>query len=203
MQNEITNVPATVAEIIPADASAPAADAAKPVPAKRAAKQPKPADKPAASKLRALLRVGKTDETKPAKSAKPAKPAADSKPADAPAPRGLTRDAIGIVRNATNFNELTDRDECYLEFFGSVARRHNGTATLQQLYNAGITRAGEKPNKRYIPQFDGSAKATDVGAYNRLKKAGLLTANKAGDTFTITEHGKTHKRYNAAKLAKA
>lgn len=98
-------------------------------------------------------------------------------------PRGLVRDAAGVVRNATNFDKYSDRDTAYLRFFGSVMRSHGGSATLRQIADAGKVDG----KKRLNPHYEGSAKATDVGAINRLKKAGYITASTDGHTLTATK----------------
>lgn len=104
---------------------------------------------------------------------------------------GLARDASGIVRNATNFEQYSDRDTAYLRFFGSVMRQHGDTATLKQIHEAG--KADGK--KRRNPFYAGSAKATDVGAINRLKKAGYILASADGNTLTATDTAKASKAY--------
>lgn len=106
----------------------------------------------------------------------------------APMPRGLTRDAAGIVRGATFFNTYSDRDSAYLAFFGSVARANSGSATLRQIHDAGSVRSGDPATsrKRYNPNYSGSGKATDIGAVNRLIKAGYFTRSADGNTITAT-----------------
>lgn len=102
------------------------------------------------------------------------------------APRGLTRDAAGIVRGATNYNQYSDRDTAYLAFFGIACRANNGSATLRQIHDTGITRTGMPDRKRFNPNYSGSGKATDVGAINRLIKAGYFTRSADGNTITAT-----------------
>lgn len=114
--------------------------------------------------------------------------------------RGITRDATGLVRRATNYDQFSSRDDAYLAFFGSVARANNGTATLVQLHEAGVARSGEKAAKRFNPHYSGSAKATDVGAFNRLAKAGYVRISDDGRTITATELATKAKAYNAIKL---
>jgi hypothetical protein len=126
-----------------------------------------------------------------AKAAKPTAkaatvPAEHIVPADI-APRGLARDAAGIVRAATFFDQYSDRDTAYLRFYGSVMRSNNHTATLRQLHDAGTVRAGAPSRKRYNPHYNGSGKATDIGAINRLIKAGYLTYSADGNTLTATD----------------
>lgn len=107
--------------------------------------------------------------------------------------RGLARDAATVSRNATNFAQSSDRDTAYLLFFGSVMRKNGDTATLAQIADAG-TPAGK--NRRVNPHYTGSAKATDAGAINRLKKAGLITASADGRTLTATSLAKSNAAYN-------
>lgn len=114
-------------------------------------------------------------------------------PAPAPSYRGATRDASGIVRQATNFEQLSNRDDAYFAFFASVAALHNGTATLVQLHSAGCAR--DDSTKRYNPLYAGSAKATDIGAYNRLIKAGRIRFNADGTALSVTERGESLSLY--------
>lgn len=127
----------------------------------------------------------------------PAKPVT-AKPvivaADIVTPRGLTRDAAGIVRNATNFDKYSDRDTAYLRFYGSVMRQHNHSATLAQIFAAGQPDA-LNGKRRVNPHYTGSSKATDIGAINRLKKAGYLTASPDGNTLSATATAKTSAAY--------
>lgn len=125
--------------------------------------------------------------------AKPA-PSSDKLPAVDIMPRGLTRDAAGIAAARTNFEQYSGRDDAYLRFFGTVARQHNGVATLRQIHDAGT------PNgrKRLNPFYTGSAKATDVGAVNRQIKAGYFTRSADGHTLTATPLAKAHALYNKA-----
>lgn len=111
------------------------------------------------------------------------------------APRGLTRDAAGIVRYATNYAQYSDRDTAYLAFFGSVCRAHSGSATLRDIHGAGITRTGMPDRKRFNPNYTGSAKATDVGAINRLCKAGYFTRSADGNTISATVLATSSKAY--------
>lgn len=135
---------------------------------------------------------------KPAATKAAAKPETDAKPDDKPdaaeaaVSRGLARDASTVSRNATHFEQYSDRDTAYLRFFGTVMRANNGTATLAQIHAAGKAVG----NKRRNPFYAGSAKATDAGAINRLRKAGYITVSADGDTLTITEAGKSQKAYS-------
>src|SRR5688572_25175470 len=142
--------------------------------------------------------TGSKPVSTPATATKPvaSKPAAVTAKPDQAAemPRGLTRDAAGIVRAATNFAQYSDRDTAYLAFFGRVARANGGTATLRQIHDAGSQRDGNT-RKRYNPNYAGSAKATDVGAVNRLIKAGYFTRSSDGHTIIATATAKSHAAY--------
>lgn len=132
--------------------------------------------------------------TVPAVAAKPATDAAVQ-------PRGLARDAAGIVRAATNYAQYSDRDSAYLAFFGAVLRANSGTATLRQIHDSGITRTGNPDRKRFNPNYTGSGKATDVGAINRLVKAGYLTRSADGNTVTATKLATDSAIYRGTKQA--
>lgn len=106
--------------------------------------------------------------------------------AAAPQPRGLTRDAAGIVAARTNFAQYSDRDSAYLHFFGAVCRANSGKATLRQIHDAGIKRTGAPERKRYNPHYAASGKATDVGAINRLISDGYFSRSTDGNTITAT-----------------
>lgn len=141
---------------------------------------------------------------KPAKPAKPApkrapKPKPDTSKPDVAAivSRGLARDAATVSRNATNFDQSSDRDTAYLLFFGRVMRANGGKATLAQIHAAGQAVAGDKSGKRRVnPHYTGSAKATDAGAINRLRKAGHISVSADGNTLTATATGKALAAYN-------
>jgi len=109
--------------------------------------------------------------------------------------RGAARDAAGIVRAATNFAVYSDRDTAYLAFIGSVARSHNHVATLRQIHDAGAVRADAPASKRYNPRYTGSAKATDIGAINRLIRDGYFTRDATGNTLTATAKARTSAAY--------
>lgn len=113
-----------------------------------------------------------------------------------PMPRGLTRDAAGIVRAATNYAVYSDRDTAYLVFFGAVCRANSGSATLRQIHDTGITRTGMPDRKRFNPNYSGSGKATDVGAINRLIKAGYFTRSADGNTIAATKLATESKAYH-------
>lgn len=130
---------------------------------------------------------------------KPAKPAIVA-PAQSAivAPRALTRDAATVHAMRANFETYSSRDDAYLHFFGLVMRKHNGSATLAQLHDAGTPNAG-KPKLRSNPHYNGSAKATDGGVIIRLIKAGYFTASADGNTLTATKLATESKAYNAGK----
>jgi hypothetical protein len=134
---------------------------------------------PAASKPASA--IGVPPAVKPAKAAKPL-PAAPAVNAAAPAKplASLSRDAAGI-NGSTDFASFTARDEQYLRFFGAVARANGNTATVAQLYAAGVSRPGKHPSLHYIPGTTNSTKATDRDAYDRLAVAGYLTVTGDAD----------------------
>jgi hypothetical protein len=139
----------------------------------------KPASKPAVKAAKA------------APASKAAKPASDKAE---PAYRGATRDAAGIVRSATNFDQYSTRDSAYLAFFGNVARAvGSDTISLKQIHDNG--KARDTSAKRYNPNYTGSAKATDVGAINRLCADGYFTKSADGFTLTATAKAKQSKAY--------
>ena len=138
-----------------------------------------------------------------AKAAKPGKtpPAVPATVTDAavPMPRGLTRDAAGIVRAATNFAQYSDRDSAYLAFFGAVCRANGGKATLRQIHDSGITRSGHPDRKHFNPNYTGSAKATDVGAINRLIADGYFSRSADGNTITALAKATDNAIYRGTK----
>lgn len=135
-----------------------------------------------------------------------AAPATTSAPAAAPAadaaatmPRGLARDAAGIVRGATNYAQYSDRDTAYLTFIGAVCRANGGKATLRQIHDAGVTRSGFPDRKHFNPHYTGSSKATDIGAINRLRTvtgAGYFSRSDDGNTLTPTALALASKAYH-------
>lgn len=157
----------------------------------------------AATKAKSAELKAKRESAKPKPEAKPETPATDVKPEATTEAKpeaqtvssGLARDATGIVRNATNFEQYSDRDTAYLRFFGSVMRNHGNAATLRQLHDAGKADG----NKRRNPFYTGSAKATDVGAINRLKKAGYIIASDDGNTLSATKKALENKAYLGTK----
>lgn len=94
-----------------------------------------------------------------------------------------TRDAATIARNATAFAELSERDVAYLRLYGDAMRANGHKATLAEIAAAGKPVNGRITN----PYYNGSAKATDAGAANRLRKAGYITISAAGNVFTATD----------------
>ena len=100
--------------------------------------------------------------------------------------RGVTRTAATIVAQATNFGSLSDRDTAYLAFYAGIAKRGNGTVTLDHLATSG----GK-------PAYTGSAKPHDAGVIVRLTKAGLITPATDGRGFTFTKAALTHAAYVA------
>jgi len=116
-----------------------------------------------------------------------------------PMPRGLTRDAAGIVRAATNFAQYSDRDSAYLAFFGTVCRANGGKATLRQIHDSGITRSGHPDRKHFNPNYTGSAKATDVGAINRLIADGYFSRSADGNTITALAKATDNAIYRGTK----
>ena len=93
------------------------------------------------------------------------------------------RDAATIARNATSFSTLSERDIAYLRLYGDAMRANGHKATLTE-----IAAAGKLVNGRVInPYYTGSAKATDAGAANRLRKAGYIVISAAGNVFTATK----------------
>jgi len=163
------------------------------------AKPVKPVAKP--RNVKAGTTIAAKPETAPAAIPAVATPVPVTANAVADMPRGLTRDAAGIVRYATNFNQYSDRDHAYLAFFGTVMRQHNGSATLRQIHDAGITRSGMPDRKRFNPNYTGSGKATDVGAINRLCKAGYLNRSADGNTLTATKLATDSAIYRGTKSA--
>lgn len=139
------------------------------------------------------LNIRKPVAAKPVAVATPAKPVAakPATPAPAPAteaapktPANVTRTIATIAKRATNFGGLSDRDNAYLAFFASFAKR-DGNVTI-----ATLAASGDKPN---VP--GSSAKPHDAGAVNRLVRAGLIT--EAGGVIAFTEAGKKLAPYTA------
>lgn len=121
--------------------------------------------------------------TKPAKQAAPAVALKPAKPAS-----GVTRTIATIARHATNFDTLSDRDECYLAFYARFAKAAaGGVVTVKAIAESG---------KR--PAYNGSSKPHDAGVINRLTKAGLLTQRDGSAAFTFTALGLKHKAYTSA-----
>lgn len=100
----------------------------------------------------------------------------------------IARTAATIVRQATNFGGLSDRDTAYLAFYASFAKAaSNGVVTL-----SAIVESGRKP------AYNGSAKPHDAGVIVRLTKAGLIVPTDAGHNFTFTAKAKTLAAYTAS-----
>lgn len=109
-------------------------------------------------------------------------------PAVAKPSANLTRTAATVVRHATNFAVLSDRDSAYLAFYAKLAKASvTGNVTL-----AGIVASGERP------LYAGSNKPHDAGVIVRLTKAGLLAHAADGTGFTFSPTGKTHGEYTKA-----
>ena len=104
--------------------------------------------------------------------------------------RRVSVDARTILRYATHFGNPSSRDDAYLAFFGLASTDEQRTFTLA----AAAALAGGR-NPLYI----GSNKATDAGAINRLRKAGLIVADADGRTYTFTDAGRSAARAIIAK----
>ena len=152
---------------------------------------------------------------KPTKTAKPATvvdtetvsipaPAVDTVTVSAPDPvavaadRRVARDAASVARFATHYGATSIRDDAYRALYALAANGANGF-TLRAVYDAG-TAVGDK---RVNPFYIGSAKATDVGALNRARKAGdIVPTDDTCTAYTFTERGFSLARAALAKLAK-
>lgn len=109
-------------------------------------------------------------------------------PAVAKPSANLTRTAATVVRHATNFAVLSDRDSAYLAFYAKLAKASvTGNVTL-----AGIVASGERP------LYAGSNKPHDAGVIVRLTKAGLLSHAADGTGFEFSPLGRTHGAYTKA-----
>lgn len=148
---------------------------------------------PAAAKP---ARVLKPRSAKPAAAKPAAKPAIVAKPApkpgklaDAAKPSAnVTRTAATIAAGACNFGGLSDRDNAYMRFYASLAKRANGgVVTLR-----GIVDSGKRPD------YNGSNKPHDAGVVQRLAKAGIVTIRDNGAAFVFTAKAKTHAAYAQA-----
>lgn len=119
--------------------------------------------------------------------AKPAKAvAASGKPTTAPAQpstapqavakpsAALGRDVAGVARNATHYGATSSRDEAYLALYASLAPAGQ-PVTLAALRAANVN-----------PFYTGSAKASDIGAINRARKAGNATPAADHTAITLT-----------------
>lgn len=115
--------------------------------------------------------------TAPAKPDKPAKPAAT-----------ITRTAATVAKQATNYNSLSDRDNAYLAFYATFAKRlPTGRVTLADIVSSGAR-----------PTYNGSNKPHDAGVLVRLTKAGYIVPADAGHAFTFTAAGKALAVYTKA-----
>jgi hypothetical protein len=81
--------------------------------------------------------------------------------------RGLPRDLSGIAANRTHFGETTQRDNCYLAMLADFAGKHTDTIKLSAI----------RERHYHNPYYSPSKKATDVGAFNRLRAAGFVTVD--------------------------
>ena len=104
----------------------------------------------------------------------------------------VMRDAQTVTAQRTNFRRYSNRDAAYLSFFGSVMRRQSDTATLAEIHAAGTDAGG---GNRRNPFYEGSAKATDAGAINRLVKAGYLTISAGGNRLHATDKARNSEAY--------
>lgn len=109
-------------------------------------------------------------------------------PAVAKPSANITRTAATVVRSATNFATLSDRDSAYLAFYAGIAK----AAVLGNVTLGNIVLAGTRPN------YLGSNKPHDAGVIVRLTKAGLIAPNADGHSFSFTATGKTHGAYTKA-----
>lgn len=109
-------------------------------------------------------------------------------PAVAKPSANISRTAATVVRQATNFAVISERDTAYLAFYGKLSKRvTTGIVTL-----ADIVQSGERPS------YAGSNKPHDAGVIVRLTKAGLLAHNADGHGFTVTALGKSHRAFTSA-----
>jgi hypothetical protein len=118
------------------------------------------------------------------------------------ADRIVARDAAGIARFATNYSTTSNRDDAY-RALAALAANGRDTFTLRDVFDVATpaSTAAGKPT-RVNPFYTGSAKATDVGAFNRLRKAGDIVPTNADCTaFAFTERGATVCRAQLAKRA--
>lgn len=110
-------------------------------------------------------------------------------PAAAKPSSQITRTAATIVRNATNFASLSDRDTAYLAFYATLYKR----CGYRPIGLIDITGSGERP------AYAGSNKPHDAGVIVRLTKAGYLTPAADGRSFDFTDTAKTLAAYTTAQ----
>ncbi len=111
----------------------------------------------------------------------------------APAPsdvnRGLPRDVNTITAMRANYARVTGRDESYLAMLADNIANPKSTVTLAQLRERYYDPVSGKSRN---PHYNGSAKATDAGAFERLQKAGYVsfTADTGAVQFVNSDaHG--------------
>lgn len=115
-------------------------------------------------------------------------PAPTVTPEVAKVPAGVNRTAATIAKGATNFGgTVSDRDEAYLVFWASLAKKQGGSVTV-----ADIAKSGRRPN------YDGSNKPHDAGVAVRLQKAGLLGIEDNGHKLVFTSKAKDLAAYKSA-----
>lgn len=131
-----------------------------------------------------------TETPAPATIAKPDPVAAASE-------RRIGRDARTISAFRTHFGTQSDRDASYAVFF-LLAGAETGSFSLKQADEFGIRNAAGSSRN---PLYNGSNKATDAGAVNRLRHAGyIIPADDSCKSFTFTERGLSFARNELAKL---
>lgn len=153
--------------------------AAKPAVAKPAARKLATVKKPGATKAAAA------DARKPA----PVTVAPVTAPATEAKPRAnITRTAATIAAQRTNFGDLSDRDNAYLAFYGSLARATGHRTTV-----AAIVESGKRPD------YNGSNKPHDAGVIVRLCKAGLAVTSDNGNAIAFTPKAQSLAAYTGRK----
>lgn len=192
----------TTATSAPATVVAPTTTAPAPVPATSGKPISKAALRAAATgatvgtvvTVKAATPARRVAIAKPAPIAVPAKlatkaPAAATGAKPASPPSTVTRTITTIARHATNFGNVSDRDEAYLAFYAGFAKRAaNGIVTVRAIAESG---------KR--PAYNGSSKPHDAGVVNRLTLAGFIKQSADSTSFTFTDKAKAHKLYASAK----
>lgn len=177
MAKRIINVPTKPATVPVRGATSPAprkiAVAGKPAKANAA--------NVAAAKAGVNSNVAPAAKPAVAKAASPAKPAA-----------GITRTAATVAAGRYPFGNLTDRDNAYIAFYATLAKRGNGSVTLADMHGAAAL-AGQMLSS--IP----SRKPHDAGVIVRLVKAGVITTADNGGSITFTARGKSEAAYSKAR----